>query len=481
MARRKKAGKLRPIALRVRRIQGGFAKLGERIDERRLAKGLRSGAVRSAVVVGLGGVGKSTFAKALEALVCSDLPTVRVDLNRDVGQRLPRAGHTLSGPEPNAVLAAAASALGVPPDARQGKLSAAARALGGGPWLLLLDSLDEVSDAQHSAVLKSVQDALARSPKARVLLFTRPPVSTPLAQLSAITTVVEIEPQTCQTVATTLKDWAKRRPAVAKVPAVLSRLGLDRRVQLGGRCAHPHLMTWRDLSVATRLARWRLGNATPTWDKQFDGSRASLYRLYALDRLPAGIPGSPRQLLGVLDDLAQGHMQAKVGQQARAITASHAECVAAGQRFKLTDPAAFCRALFRSRLFAKKPQGARIGFRNQSIADWLIARQLDHQLGNQPKASRCDAVARHDRRFRSSEIAAFFVGMPHGRACLATVARSLCATRSDHLDLVRTLERGLPWGELRTQALGRASQVLAGGRHNHDACAKALIASVARP
>lgn len=481
MERRRAAGKLRPIELRVRQSTTPGLVRGTFVHERQLADALLGGTLRSAVVVGLGGVGKSTFAKALEAHVCQQLPTVRVDLNLGVARKMPPGSHKLPGAEPNAVLAAAAQALGVSPSARQGALSAAARALGGGDWLLILDSLDEVSDARHRDVLRSVRDALPVAKGARVLVFTRPPVATPLADLASIKNVVELEPQSCSDVQRTLRDWGKKRPEVRELPAMFKRLGLDRRVQLGGRCAHPHLMTWRDLTLVTRLGFWRRGRHQQPWDKHFDGSRASLYRLFALDTLGNGFDDTgrtPQALLKVLDAVAaQGSRHA----MDRAIDTSAADCEKAADSCALSEPKRFCQGLLRTRLFGDRRDDGRVGFTNQSVADWLIARRLDAGLNAVPAAQRCEQVARHDQRFQSSEIAAFFVGMTHGRACLYTVARALCRTRALPLDLVRTLERGLPWGAARTTALKRAAERMRGAKHPEDACVRKLLAQVARP
>lgn len=483
---RRRAGQLSPIELRVRRVGVESSKSGHErpstfIGAQHLARRLRKGTLRSAVLVGLGGVGKSTFAKVIEAAVCDVLPTVRVDLNVDVARHLPKRGHQLSGVERNPVLAAAARALKVAPSARRGTVSAAARALGGGPWLLLLDSLDEVADTRHDDVVRAVAEALKQSPNARVLLFTRPPVATPLAQLSTIHHVFELEPKTCAGAMKSLASWARRTPTLQTMPALIHRLGLDRRVQLGGRCAHPHLMTWRDLKLVKRLHQRRPKGHVQRWDKQFDGSRASLYRLFALDELAGSFQStgrSPEQLLSMLDALTATPTAHGLD---RALDFSQTECKAAAERRALTDTSAFCRRLLRSHLFATPHSDGHVGFANQSVADWLIARRLDARLGAVPAADRCAEVARQDKRFRSSEIAAFFVGMPHGRRCLATVLTSLCQTGAIELDLIRTLERGLPWGQARIDAVARARAAIKQRPNKHTQCAHSLLRGIAMP
>ena len=417
------------------------------ITAKRFADEMMRRDLRHAVIIGFGGVGKSTFAKMFEAQLCDRLPTVRVHLNRDVAMRAPSLSNDLR--ENNAILVAAARALHVDPASRTASASAVERALGG-PFLLLLDGFDEVPLNSQGRVVQAVQHLVRNNPKAHTILFTRPPLHRHIAVADHVDAVLELEPRRCDQVRKSVHRLVRRPAERQFIMGFLRDNGFIRPVNLKDSCHHPHLMTWRDVALVVELARAAYSGASKVLGDDYDGSRYSLYTAKVRHSVGATLPPQARSQANVearmalLQRLTARHVNRR---DTRAIWFPGDVCQRLEERQRRS-----CRQLLKASIFRR--HGDEVHLTNQSLSDWLIARLMVVRANAQ--SSPCASLHAQQRALQSSELASFIAGTAVGQRCLQTLASALCqvggAKRDNHL----LLERGLPWSRNRSAAITQA-------------------------
>ena len=138
----------------------------QRVIEPEMVELLASGRSRVTLVIARGGTGKSKLAWAIEALACKQLPVFKADLQWDIAWRMDEI------PEhSNPLLGVVAKKLGVYEQADP--LLALKEKLGDKPWLMILDSLDEVTLKHRSRVVETIEATLAAD---RLPVMMSPPV-----------------------------------------------------------------------------------------------------------------------------------------------------------------------------------------------------------------------------------------------------------------------------------------------------------------
>ncbi len=418
------------------------------LHEADLVARLRTGKARKILLTGASGVGKSTFARAIDSLTCSNMPVAAVNL---------AWGLTPSDAAPLAT--AVARALGVTPGANA--KTALQTHFGDDAALFLLDAFDELPTSRRVPTAKMV-DALATAlPQARIVVLSRPPVFGPtMRAFGGFDARLALPTSKCAKIDWHVMirqkaGWEKRN-----YEKFLTDRKLNRKITTGHGCRYTYMPTYRDLDMVWDLAQ-------PSGDKLlaadfatgFKGARATLLEHHikrSLLHAFESTPFRPSQALTLID-----HMFAAAGGPGEGSqTFDRAGCVQAFIKAKLNEggaiqPGAFCKRILASDLFAG--QGKRRHFASRAHAEYITARWLDGQLQT-PTGPKCEQIANHKGLLESNEVASMLIGLPAGGLCLAQVVQQLCTSDMPAAHVVSTLRRGLPGGEHRIEYLGHAEQ-----------------------
>lgn len=467
------AGKYVPVDLHVHQWPSGDAKPITRafLPEAEFGQALVAPAtpgtrpLRSVLVLARGGTGKSKLAWSLEAQLCGVAAVVKVDLNADV------AAHANAVPDgANGVALEIAKRLALP--ASVDGHAALADALDGRPWVMILDSLDEVPLLQRTQVVRWVDDVVVKhAPHVRAIVMTRPPVFTSNYGLATLDAKVEIPPLGCADTEAAIAREVTDAKASAFFKEFATRYGLDRKVTLFDRCSYPHMSTFRDLAVVVRLVRNSAYDKETPEFKTFQSSRAQVYTYFATAQLIKDMQGTslPAESLQVVDSMMASF--GLVGGE-RNLPFTLPRCVAAVAGDDPARKQPLCERLLQSALFRQSPDPGVWQFTNQTVGDLFLARWLAGAMQKSGKVD-CSVVAAKADLLESSEVAGFVVGLPAGQECLWPIAQELCRRSGFARSVVEQLDQGLPSGPLRVELLKGLQQDLNGAPN--DPCLTALV------
>lgn len=428
------------------------------MPESRLIGSLEQGDVRRLLVIARGGLGKTRLAESIEAQSCASLPVFTVDLKQV-------AGIKLNGT--NAALAIIERNLGL-----EGKAQAKAafeERLAAQRWLLFLDAIEEVHLTQRPGVMAQVADLGKRFPSAQFVLLARPAVLDDDYGFADIDARLEIPPLECQVsdafVARSHKADEDRR----RFQSFLHAYGLDEKGRFGLQCSYPYLSTYRDIQTLTDFeAQSRSG------DPAFLTSRAAVYEALVAARLKkefAQLGWTVAEGLDMIDRLVRAQTVAggqrnlvfELGICKKAIDARWGEkTVDAGvggddenRRRQI------CEKTFQSALFVQTEGKQAWTFSDRATSDLMLARWLSGEI-SRSQAGDCSVVGRNGELLAAPGVTQFFAGQPAGQRCIAHVAAALCARQIPTSAIVDQLDRGLPVGAARAQALKDARAMASG-------------------
>lgn len=409
--------------------------------------------IRTTLVMARGGTGKSKLAESITAQACVKTPVFRVDLNTEI------AAHLDANPAgQNAIAVALGHQLKL--DTNAGAEAAVRAALGARPFVVVLDSLDEVPLLQRQQVVTQTDDFVTRvADQARAIVMTRPPVFTSNYGLQTVDARLEIPQLTCSetdaAVARMVSEPADRKNFLEFV----KRYGIDRQVTAFDRCYYPHMSTYRDLQVVQRLARNSSVDKETQDFKGFQSSRAQVYTYFATAQLlkdMQGLPILPSETLALIDRMVAAKKPAN-GERNLPFTLQECVAVAEGEA---GNKQAVCERLLQSALYKSGEPGV-FHFDNQSVGDLFLARWTAAQIEHDGRVD-CTVVAKLADLLESNEVSGFLVGHPAGQACFAQVAVELTRRSGCAQNIVEMLDQGLPSGPDRKRILEVADKALAG-------------------
>ncbi len=429
--------------------------------------------VRTALVLARGGTGKSALAESLTAQSCGKIAFFQLDLNLDVVPLSEGATLTVN---PIAVVIAAKMGNKDPAQAE----SVIKERLGDAPWVAVLDSLDETPLLARDTLARHIDDLVTRvGPNSRALVMTRPPVFNSNYGIATVDARLEIPQLTCEDSMAALGRYLPDAADRKAVDEFVKRYGLDRKVTQFDRCHYPHMATYRDLQVVQKLAKNAASDAASQDFKNFENSRAEVYRYFIKAQLLKDLQGvamSPDDAIAAVDGIVARKNPDK-GERNLPITIE--DCVAAAT---LTDAAAkhsSCERLLQSSLFKGGALPGQAHFANQSLGDLFLARWAAAQLRGADGKADCKRLEAKAMLLESNEVAGFLVGQPEGQACLVQLAQVLCK-RSGYADHLREqFDQGLPSGKRRGELVAAALEDLK-IPPKPDLCANGLFEALAK-
>ncbi len=431
-----------------------------RVGEAEFHALLASGKARTTLVIARGGTGKSKLGWSVEATLCPTLATARVDLQWDVAEA---EGLSVTSDD-NALQIMAARRFGAPVDAHGGDWLS--KHFGEKPWLLLLDSLDEVALQRRLAVVETLNQTLDRFPNLRVVVFTRPPVFTGTYGLRTVDALVELPQLDCARTDAAIAEIIPDPERRAALQALLRRYGLDRKAQSAdGRCYYPHLSTYRDFFVAEKIAQ-NFAAAGGSAPGKLEPSRTRVYEYYLEVLLIKDLQGTslaPRAAIALVDRM---FAKALLGDGDRNLAFTLDACLGISPGRDDGEKKAICERLLQSSLLEAAPRGqGRWKLKNQSLYDLFLARNANAEI-EATQSAPCSIIGRRSSLLESNEVAGFLVGMPGGQRCLVSIVHQLCRASGFTQHTWEQLDQGLPSGPERKRlvqdAAATAKDALAG-------------------
>jgi hypothetical protein len=433
------------------------------IKEAELFAALREGTVKAVLIQARGGIGKTELSKTIFADACNTVPTFRVDL---------RETFLADDAAPsNRILLAMAAQLDYKSAEQQAQL---ADQLDRTRALLVLDSIEELPAVKRPVAIAALAELRQKYMKLQVVVMGRPAVLDARYGLQGLEGHLELPPLDCGRAKSMLlrpsEDTSEDLDAEkARVNAFVETWRLDRQSLIGMQCYLPYVATYRDVQVVQRLAK------TFKPDEEMGGLRhntSQVHEAILAERLLKEL-----QHMGWTGEKALGLVDAMVatggyvdGDWNLAFTI--ARCVASQPGEKPEVALQVCEKLFQSVVFeplqANKPEWK---FSHQAIADLFVARWLDAHIGKANSA--CDMVTQQADEFASKEVGGYLVGRPNGAKCLAQVTRNLCKAGGFNKGLVQQVQRGLPLGQARGEAVKAAKEWEA--KNGKDACSLQIL------
>lgn len=376
------------------------------------------------LVLARAGTGKSHLSWAIQAMTCEKLPTVHVALAKELAPLF--ITETAERP---ALAQFLFQELGGP---IAGDPAAGLRQFfGGQPWLLIIDGADELTPSER----KKLAGNLAWLRKAELgqhLLRLERPGFEGADRPTHRDNTYDLADLGCGDVDQALQrrwpDEAKRSAALA----FLARHKLDRKIP-DGACKYVHLTTWRDVEVAADLA----DDVGPDREDNLpaDPTRADLHREWLLLKL-RNVRASGEATMAWLDRIVALGVIAGLEPD---LVLSDDRCM------RVNGPdgpanAAFCGALLKSTAVKQTAQPGAYIFRNQSIADLLLARWMVEQYKD------CGALAGAAAAHGSLEVSAMVAATQPGRMCLSNLAAALCSQGLPAAQVAATFDEATPLG-----------------------------------
>jgi hypothetical protein len=457
-----------PASFEVQRWAGQAPTDGSGVGEGRVIDALKRGEVRTMLVEGRGGLGKSSLVRAIEARLCRELPVFGLDLREDV---LPLMGAGLSLDEP--IFEALRRGLEGQDDGLDAPDPAAL--VGRGAWLLMVDSLDEVTRAERERALALVEGLRGRYPEVRVVLLSRAPIFDSHNPIKGYDTRLALRLLPCEVVTRWLQEGFDD-PALAQAFwERAKRTGLARRYGSPGRCVFPHLATFRDVKIARFAARaGGAGTGPGVGAPMRPATRASIYEDAVADLLFKSRLKLPVGLDVILESIDRMVLRLAPGPGTHELFFGLEECRKSWPKSVPGDQVlGICRALFLTPLFEGVRGIERWRFKNRSLTDLFMARFLDARLrgGKQP---RCAELTKLGGYFEAQEVASFLVGLPNGSQCLGELVGGLCAEGCRPQDGALLLDQGIPAGDQRAATIAAAR-----ARAGKAPCAQAMLDALA--
>ena len=410
--------------------------------------------VRTALVLARGGTGKSSLAESLTAQACGNIPFFQLDLNLEVVPLM--EGTTLTV---NPIAVVIASRMGIK-DVGQAE-NAIKERLGTAPWVAVLDSLDETPLLTREALANHIDDLVTRiGPQARALVMTRPPVFSSNYGIQTVDARLEIPQLTCEDSQAALSRYLPDAADRKIVDEFVKRYGLDRKVTAFERCYYPHMATYRDLQVVQRLAKNAASDGEKQDYKNFENSRAEVYRYFIKAQLLKDLQGvamTPDDAIATADGIVAAK---KPDKGERNLPVQIEDCVAAAPLSDAGAKHASCERLLQSSLFKSGAVAGQAHFGNQSLGDLFLARWAATQLRGPTASSDCQRLDGIAKLLESNEVAGFLVGQPEGQACLVRVAQTMCKSTGYAQHIYEQFDQGLPSGKLRAKLVATALEDL---------------------
>lgn len=447
------------------------------VPEAHFTAGLRASAPRVTLMMARGGIGKSTLARAIEAQTCDALLVFRVDLLWDVAEKLPpvesEAPEGSGVATVNPVVTAIAALLGV--DKAAAPADAVDNLLRRNRFLLLLDSLDEVDMARRDRVVQLAEEAINPYQQGAALVLTRPPVFSANYGLAKVDARVEIPLLDCKrtedALAKLVSDPAQRKAFDDFVGAY----GLNRKIEEQGGCYHPHMSTFRDIKVLTRLAETAAGKGGKKLTMQVSRAKVHEYFLTAqLLKDLSGLKALPKDVLALVDKMVAARGEA-AGRRNAGYTIG--ACLAQLPGDDIEARKAICERLMQSTVFSGSARGDTWRFASPLIADLFLARYIDGTLVA-AKRTDCGGIGEAANLFESGEVAGFLAGLSNGSSCVLSLTTQLCQRGSTVTQAFEQLDQGLPPGVARSKSVATAISA-AGDDANPGKCVGDVLTRLA--
>ncbi len=434
-------------------------------EEAEFVERLIKGEARRVLVLARGGVGKSTLAGAIEAMACGRIPTMRIDLSRDVATRL------AASKGGNEVLAAMERAIGVAGDV--GRRESFRELAATGPMLLIADAIEEVPLADRPAVVQQLTALATQQPALRVVLMARPAVFDADYGIANLDGRLEIATLDCGQAKGVLRWTAPDREHQARAENFIRTYRLDQQMTRNDRCIYPYMTAYRDLEVVARMAEKFEPQGA---EGGLTASLSVVHETIVGERLLkeiAALEWSQGAILAAVDRMVQVDGRTDGTWNLVFNTARCMEAVAPDAKGE-TVARYVCEKILQSALFDRIVGAEEWRFDHQNVSDLFLARWLDREITR--LQGDCEVVDKHASWIGEREIAGYLVGQPAGRQCLPQVAASICAAHKETFErgLGDLLYKGLPTGKERG-ALVETARTAVSRWKKATPCVKSLV------
>lgn len=376
------------------------------------------------LVLARAGTGKSHLSWAIQAMTCEKVPTVHVALAKELAPLF----MTESAEQP-AIAQYLYRELGGPMAGNPAE--GLQRFFGGQPWLLIVDGTDELTPSERKKLTANLAWLRKAKLGQHVLRLERPGFEGTDGH-AYVERIYDLADLNCADVD---KAMQRRWPDETRRSAALgflTRHHLDRKIP-DAACKYVHLTTWRDVEVASDLAE----DSAPGKEDNLpaDPTRADLHREWLLLKL-RNVRVSGDSAMAWLDRIvALGVLQGMEPD----LVLTEDRCMSAPGPEGPANPA-FCGALLKSPAVKQTLRPGSYIFRNQSIADLLLARWMVEKYKD------CGTLAGAAAAHGSLEVSAMVASTQTGRLCLGPLAASLCSQGLPAELVASTIDESTPLG-----------------------------------
>ena len=422
---------------------------------------IAAGQARRVLISARGGVGKSTLSRAIEATLCGAIPTFRVDLNTDVAARIG------GGEKGNAIMRQVEAKLAL--EARVSDRESFRELLTTGPFILLLDSLDEVPVAVRPKVVAQINEvAKTYAASAQLLIFARPAVLSVDYGIAGLDAKVHLPPLSCGRARSTLRWTAKSDDIETRTDQFIRTYYIDRQSKIGDQCYYPYMAAYRDLQVVQRLAakfnpKDNLGGLT--------SSLSGVHETIVAERLRkelAALKWTGEQALSSIDRMVRQDGRDE-GSWNLVFTMSRCRKAVATVGGGAVQTDYICEKILQSALLERIEGAKEWKFAHKNVADLFLARWVDREIKR--TGGSCEIVDHHAEWLGSKDVAGYLVGQPTGQTCLLQAATALCKSAGNfERSNVDLLYKGLPVGAARGAAIALARKAAATAKLAADSC-----------
>lgn len=403
------------------------------------------------LVVARAGSGKSHLSWALQAQACAKIPTVHVAVAKELAPLY--LTETAKKPALGRILA---KQLGAPETADSADVLRAA--FGKATWLLILDGGDELTASERKKLESNLTWLRSVGVQQHIVRLERPGYEG-LKRQPVPDQVLELPDLTCAEVDSVLNNRWPEGKARADALAWLTRHRLDRK-RAGEQCYYVHMATWRDVEVVADLAE---ATATGPDDLTEDPTRADVYGQWIINKL---------KVFGVVSTVALPWLDRIVSMGVTKATEpdlvlTEDRCLGAvGPDGSVNSD--MCKGLLRSPVLKAMPTPGSFMFKNQTIADLLMARWLIERYPD------CGTLAGATAAMGSIETMAMVASSQPGRLCLAQLVASECSQGVPSEQVAAMVDEALPLGSRDPVMLDRIKAQAA------STCERAVIGALFR-
>ena len=401
------------------------------------------------LVVARAGSGKSHLSWALQAQVCAKIPTIHVAVAKELAPLY--LTETLAKPGLGRFLV---EQLEGSPGADA--TAALKGAFGGAPWLLLIDGADELTGAERKKLETNLIWLRSLGLQQHIVRLERPGYES-LKRLPVPDRVVELPALTCAEAESVLHARWPEGKARTDATAWLTRHQLLRK-KPGEGCYYVHLSTWRDAEVIAELAEVADAGIEELAE---DPTRADIHGQWIINKLKKFGVGSTLGLSWLDRMVALG--VAKATEPDLVLTEDRCLGVPGPDGAVSQE---YCRGLLRSPVLKPMAMAGSFMFKNQTIADLLMARWLTTHYAD------CGTLAGATAAIGSLETTAMVASTQAGRLCLGQLVASECSQGVDTEQVATMANESLPLGSRNPVLLDRLAGAAA------TACERAVFASL---